>query len=121
MSIASVYAIFGSEEEAWRIGRRMVEDKLAACVNILGPCRSIYRWQGEVEEAQEVAAIFKTHSKAAPELVRRITEMHSYEVPAAVIWPIADLPASYQAWLEQNVSGGGGRAENTRSAKRPGN
>lgn len=103
MSAASVYAIFGSEEEAWRIGRQMVEDKLAACVNILGPCRSIYRWQGEVEEAQEVAAIFKTRDEVAPELVRRIAALHSYEVPAAVIWPIADLQASYRAWIEENV------------------
>lgn len=100
--IVSVYATFGSEEEARRIGRQMVEERLAACVNILGPCHSIYRWQDEVEEATEVAAIFKTSASIAPELVRRITALHSYDVPAAVIWPIADLPENYRRWVEQN-------------------
>lgn len=100
--IVSVYAIFGSDKEARSIGRQMVEDGLAACVNILGPCHSIYRWQGEVEEAEEVAAIFKANERIAPELVRRITALHSYEVPAAVIWPISDLPENYRLWVEQN-------------------
>ena len=100
--VVSVYAVFGSEEEARRIGRRMVEEGFAACVNILAPCHSIYRWQGEVEEATEVPAIFKAHAKVAPELVRRIAALHSYEVPAAVIWPIQDLPESYRLWVEQN-------------------
>lgn len=100
--IVSVYAVFGSDEEARRIGRRMVEDRLAACVNILAPCHSIYRWQGEIEEAAEVPAIFKAHATMAPELVRRIAALHSYDVPAAVVWPVADLPDNYRAWIEQN-------------------
>jgi periplasmic divalent cation tolerance protein len=103
MSAVSVYAIFGTAEEAQRIGRQMVEERLAACVNILGPCHSIYRWKGEVGEATEVAAIFKTGEGVAPELVRRIGTLHSYEVPAAVIWPISDLPENYRLWIEQNI------------------
>jgi periplasmic divalent cation tolerance protein len=103
--VVSVYAIFGSDEEARRIGRAMVEERSAACVNILGPCHSIYRWQGEIEESAEVAAIFKAKASIAPELVRRITALHSYEVPAAVIWPIADLPEGYRLWIEQNSGG----------------
>ena len=101
--VVSVYAVFGSDEEAHRIGREMVEQRLAACVNILGSCHSYYRWQGEIEEATEVAAIFKTAASLAPELVRRIAALHSYDVPAAVIWPIADLPENYRAWIEQNI------------------
>ena len=54
--IASVYATFADEAEAERIGRQLVEERLAACVNILGPCKSIYRWQGKVEEAEEEVA-----------------------------------------------------------------
>jgi periplasmic divalent cation tolerance protein len=100
--IVSVYAVFGSDEEARRIGRAMIEERYAACVNILGPCHSIYRWQGEIEESTEVAAIFKASATVAPELVRRITALHSYEVPAAVIWPIADLPEAYQRWVQEN-------------------
>jgi len=100
--VASVYAVFGSAEEAERIGRQMIEEGRAACVNILGPCRSIYRWQGAVEEADEVAAIFKTRAAGAAKLVERIAELHSYEVPAAVVWPIAEVPESYRKWVLDN-------------------
>lgn len=99
----SVYAVFADDAEARRIGRDMVEARLAACVNILGPCHSIYRWRGEVEVADEVAAIFKTTATTAPELVRRIAQDHSYELPAAAIWPIVDLPENYRLWIAENV------------------
>ncbi len=101
-SIASVYATFGSDEEARRIGRTVVEERLAACVNIIGPCRSIYRWQGEVEEAEEVAALFKVSASGAELLVRRIGELHSYDVPAAVVWEIAQASDAYRSWVVEN-------------------
>lgn len=100
---ASVYAVFGGADEARTIGRAMVEQGLAACVNILAPCHSIYRWRGEIEETTEIPAIFKTKASLAPELIRRIAELHSYDVPAAVAWPIEDLPESYRAWIEANI------------------
>ncbi|HWH17782.1 MAG TPA: divalent-cation tolerance protein CutA [Allosphingosinicella sp.] len=103
MSIVSVYATFGSDEEARRIGRRMVEERLAACVNILGPCHSIYRWQGRIEEAGEVAAIFKTAETSASDLVARIAELHSYDTPAAVVWPIAQASLPYAAWVRDET------------------
>ncbi len=97
--IASVYATFATEEEARSIGRTLVEEGLAACVNILGPCHSIYRWQGRIEETGEVAAIFKTTEESGPALVARIAELHSYDVPAAVIWPIASAQDAYRDWV----------------------
>jgi periplasmic divalent cation tolerance protein len=98
-AIASVYALFGDSDEAGRIGRLMVEEGLAACVNILGPCRSVYRWKGAIEEAVEVPAIFKTAQSLAPTLIDRIGELHGYDLPAAAIWPIeAALPA-YADWV----------------------
>lgn len=100
--IVSVYAVFAGDEEAARIGRTMVEERLAACVNILGSCRSIYRWQGRIEEASEVAAIFKTTAGQAPQLIRRIGELHSYEVPAAVAWAISEVTEPYRAWVRDN-------------------
>lgn len=103
--IVSVYAIFADAGEAERIARALVEERLAACANILGPCRSVYRWQGQVEEADEVAAIFKTSEAAAPRLVARIAALHSYEVPAIAVWPIADAPASYAAWVTAETLG----------------
>jgi len=97
--IVSVYAIFADAEEAGRIGRDMVERRLAACVNILAPCRSIYRWREGIEEAQEVPAIFKTTSERTEELIAAIGDAHSYEVPAIVAWPIAAADERYRQWV----------------------
>lgn len=103
MTVVSVYAIFASADEATRIGRQMVEERLAACVNILGPCRSIYRWQGAIETADEVPAIFKTTRVQADALVARIAELHSYEVPCIAVWPIDKLLVDYAMWVEGSV------------------
>jgi periplasmic divalent cation tolerance protein len=103
MSVVSVYVIFGNADEAERIGRQMIEERLAACVNILGPCRSIYRWQGAVESGDEVPAIFKTTDGQSEALVARIIELHSYEVPAVAVWPVLRLPSAYGDWVEQSV------------------
>jgi periplasmic divalent cation tolerance protein len=97
--IASIYATFASEEEARRIGRALVEERLAACINILGHCHSIFRWQGQIEEAQEVAAIFKVTAVQAESALKRIAELHSYDVPAAVVWPIERSLPAYAAWI----------------------
>ena len=100
MTIVSVYAIFASAEEAERIGRQMVDERLAACVNILGPCRSIYRWQGTIETAEEVPAILKTTATQADALVARIAALHSYALPCVTVWPIDKLLAGYAEWVE---------------------
>lgn len=97
--IVSVYAVFADAAEAERIARTVVEERLAACANILGPCRSIYRWQGKVAEADEVAAIFKTSAGKAGALAARIAELHSYKVPAAVVWPISAALPIYADWV----------------------
>ncbi|HEX9932227.1 MAG TPA: divalent-cation tolerance protein CutA [Allosphingosinicella sp.] len=98
--IVTVYATFASDEEARRIARILVEERRAACANLVGPIHSIYRWQGKVEEAGEVAALFKTTAEGAQALIARLAELHSYDVPAAVIWPIADALPAYQQWVE---------------------
>lgn len=97
--IVTVYATFPSQEEARRIAGLLVEERLAACANILGACHSVYRWQGAVEEGEEVAALFKTRSGKAAALIARLSELHSYEVPAAVVWPIADALRGYAHWV----------------------
>ena len=104
-AIVTVYATFGSDEEARRIGRLAVEEGLAACVNILGACHSIYRWQGKIEEAGEVAALFKTAAGRADALVARIAGLHSYDVPAAVVWPIANAFEGYADWVLAETGG----------------
>ena len=103
MTVVTVYAIFANAEEAERIGRQMVEERLAACINILGSCRSIYRWQGAVETAEEVPAILKTTSAQADALVARIAALHSYALPCVTVWPIDKLLVGYADWVEGSV------------------
>jgi len=96
--IATVYVVFADASEAERIATIVVEEGLAACANILAPCRSIYRWQGRVERADEVPALFKAAQAEA--LIARIAELHSYDVPAAVAWPIAASQPAYAEWVQ---------------------
>lgn len=103
MSVTSVYAVFADAEESERIGRIVVEERLAACVNILGPIRSIYRWNGAVESNEEVAAIFKTTDEQAGALITRIAGLHSYDVPCIATWPIDRILGSYAEWVEDSV------------------
>ena len=99
--IGSVYAIFADADEAERISCIIVEEKLAACANLLGPCRSFYRWQGKVESATEAPAIFKARADKADALVARIAALHSYEVPAIAIWPIERALPAYAEWVNE--------------------
>src|SRR5689334_22071677 len=103
MSVVSVYVVFASHEEAERIGSIVIEERLAACINMFGPVRSIYRWQGKVESAEEVAAILKTSQGEADALITRIARLHSYDVPCIVTWPIDKVLGSYADWVERNV------------------
>jgi periplasmic divalent cation tolerance protein len=103
MTAVTLYAVFADMAEAERIGRLMVEEQLAACVNILQPCQSIYRWEGGLETASEVPALFKTTLDRADSLIERIGTLHSYSNPALAVWPIVKLPADYGDWVEENV------------------
>lgn len=106
MAVVSVYAIFADSEEAERIGRTVVEERLAACINILGACRSIYSWEGKIETADEVAAILKTDSRKADALIARIAALHSYDVPCIAIWPVDRLLQGYADWVEETLGAG---------------
>jgi periplasmic divalent cation tolerance protein len=103
MSIMSIYAVFANAEEAERIGRTAIEERLAACVNIFGPIRSIYRWQGKIETTGEVAAIFKTRHWNSDALIERIAALHSYDVPCIESWPIDKILRQYADWVEDSV------------------
>jgi periplasmic divalent cation tolerance protein len=103
MAVVSVYAIFANGDEAERIGRAVIEEQLAACINILPAVRSIYRWRGVIESADEAAAILKTTTVSADALIARIAALHSYDVPCIVTWPIDKVLASYADWVEGSV------------------
>lgn len=97
--IATVYAVFSSADEASRVGRAMVERRLAACVNILAPATSIYRWEGQVVDATEVPALFKTDAKLVQTLIEAIADAHGYDIPAILSWNVEARHPAYAAWV----------------------
>ena len=103
MTVISVYATFASLEEAEQIGRQVIEEQLAACINIFPGVRSIYQWQGAVESSEEVAAILKTSDSRAADLITRIAGLHSYAVPCIVSSPVDKILASYADWIEDST------------------
>lgn len=93
----------GSEEEARKIARALVERRLAACVNIVPQVSSIYRWQGKVEDAQEWLLIVKTTAQAFDQVRDAIAELHSYDLPECICLPIEDGSAEYLNWIGGSV------------------
>lgn len=84
--------------EARRIGRALVEERLAACVN-LRPHEAIYWWDGRLETAEEVGLLAKTSRAVWPALRDRVRALHPYEVPCIVAWPLAEGSPAYLGWL----------------------
>jgi periplasmic divalent cation tolerance protein len=96
----------GSEEEAHRIARHLVENRMAACVNIVPQVGSIYRWQGKVDEAREWLLLIKTTAAALARVQQAITDLHSYELPECICLPIEGGSPNYLAWIAESVAGG---------------
>ena len=102
MQYCSIYITTGDEDEARRIGRTLVAERLAACVNIL-PIKSIYRWEGDVEEEGEMVMFVKTRDELADQVIERVKELHSYEVPCIVSLPITKGNPDYLKWIEEST------------------
>ena len=98
-----VFCTCSDRGEATRIARDLVESKLAACVNMLPSVNSIYRWQGQIETAQEVLLFIKTAAKRFPELQQRIIHLHSYETPEIIALPVLAGLDKYLAWIQASV------------------
>jgi periplasmic divalent cation tolerance protein len=96
-----VYVTTPSEDEAVKIAKAIVEDKLAGCVNIVKAVRSIYRWQGKIEDDTEALMIIKTKKGLFDQLQKRIKELHSYSVPEIISLPITDGSTDYLNWLNE--------------------
>lgn len=91
-------------ESLTRLGRAIVEERLAACVNLLGGVRSIYRWEGAIEEEGEALAIFKTSPDRLAELGRRVAELHPYDVPEVIALPVVGGSSAYLAWVGEGTA-----------------
>jgi periplasmic divalent cation tolerance protein len=99
MPVAVVLSTFPNEARAAEVGRALVDARLAACVNVIPGVRSIYRWQGAVEDATEVLAVIKTTSERLEALRDRLVELHPYEVPEVLALPVTGGHAGYLAWV----------------------
>ena len=93
-----------SKEKAQRIARSLVDRRLAACVNVVGPIESVYRWKENVETAQEWLLVVKTTSAAFERVRESIRELHSYELPECIAVPINDGSEDYLDWIGENVT-----------------
>jgi periplasmic divalent cation tolerance protein len=93
----------GSEEEARKIARSLVEQRLAACVNIIPQMTSIYRWKENVDEASEWLLIVKTTANAFEQVRQAITELHSYDLPECICLAVEDGSANYLQWISESV------------------
>jgi periplasmic divalent cation tolerance protein len=94
----------GSEEEAEQISAALIERHLAACVQVLGPISSRYRWQGEIETAREWMCVAKTEATRYPEVEATIRELHSYDEPEVIATPIVAGSRGYLAWIGESLS-----------------
>ncbi len=94
----------GSVEEARKIGHALVEERLAACVNVVqAPVESIYRWKGRVDTATEFLMIIKSSRERFSALEERLRKLHSYEIPEIIALPIEKGSSDYLAWLADSV------------------
>jgi periplasmic divalent cation tolerance protein len=93
-----------SEDDAERIARSLVEKRVAACVNILPRARSIYRWKGAVEDAQEFVLLIKTRRDIFENLRAELSKIHSYEIPEVIALPVVDGSESYLGWIDRELA-----------------
>jgi periplasmic divalent cation tolerance protein len=99
-----VYVTTADRAEALRIGRAVVERRLAACVNVIDPMRSIYWWQGTVESAEEAVLIAKTSAARLPALIEAVRSLHGYSCPCVVALPIVEGNPDFLAWIDREVA-----------------
>ena len=94
-----VFTNLPDADSANSLAHALVESRLAACVNLMPAVRSVYRWQGQVEQASEVTLIVKTTQSRYPQLQRAIVSAHPYELPEVIALPVADGHAPYLHWI----------------------
>ncbi|MCP4254403.1 MAG: divalent-cation tolerance protein CutA [Candidatus Scalindua sp.] len=98
-----IYITAGSASEAKKIGHTLVEEKLVACSNIISPIRSIYSWQGKICDDKEALMILKTRKKLFKQIIKRVEEIHSYDVPEIIAMPIIDGSSKYLSWINEET------------------
>jgi periplasmic divalent cation tolerance protein len=95
-----VYITASSEKEALEIGKALVSERLAASVNLIGPVRSLYWWEGEIQDEQEVVIVAKTTEGLVERLTEKVVSMHSYVCPCVISLPIEKGHTPFLDWIE---------------------
>ncbi len=98
-----VLTTVGSKEEAQKMAKALVERKLAACVNVVGPISSTYRWQEKLETAEEYLLLIKTSGEIFEAVREAVEELHSYDLPECIALPIDNGSEDYLDWIERSV------------------
>lgn len=101
MEYLIVFMTASNREEAMKIVRTLLEERLIACGNIVDSVSSLFWWKGEIEEEKEVLVIMKSNEKLFKKLPKRVKELHSYDVPEILVLPIVDGSSSYLEWLKR--------------------
>lgn len=99
-----ILSMAASEEEAARIGKTIVEEKLAACANVVSGVRSLYVWQGNFCDEGEVLLMMKSCRRLVKKVIRRVKALHSYEVPEIIALPIVEGSEDYLKWMEDSLT-----------------
>jgi periplasmic divalent cation tolerance protein len=98
-----VLSTASSREEAQKIAGAIVEGRLAACVQIIGPMHSVYRWEGAVKNAEEFLVLMKTTVITLPRLRNELQRLHSYEIPECIEIPVESGLPAYMEWIDESV------------------
>lgn len=104
MAAVFVYVTAKDRAQALAIGRSLVEERLVACVNVLDSVRSLYWWEGKVQEEEEALFVAKTRSELMEKVVARVKELHSYQVPCVVALPVAAGNPDFLDWITAETS-----------------
>ena len=102
-----VLTTMGADGDAVALAQRLIDERLAACVNVLPPMTSIYRWHGKVETGREQQLVIKTTTARLPALEARLRALHPYEVPEFLVLRAAGGSDAYLAWLRESTGAGG--------------
>ena len=104
MKAVFVYVTVSNADEAEKIGRGLLEDKLVACVNIIDGVRSLYWWKGELQSDAEAVLVAKTREDLTARVIDRAKALHSYDVPCVVTLPILDGNPDFLKWIEEETT-----------------
>ena len=105
VSISVVYVNTGEIAEARRIGRDLIESRLAASVNVIDGISSVYRWEGAIRQREEAQLMVKTRSDLVAAVIARVRELHSYRCPGIIALPVVDGNPEYLDWVAEETAG----------------